>query len=218
MVRHDFDERALDSVEAALRRTPQQSRSRSRVLGVLEVADRLLATEGAESLTTSRIAATAEISVGSLYQYFPDKETIVEALALGYWSELVDLVSAVAEADEHETLERPVDQIIDSLAAGFRARPAFLALWYGGLRSERVRNVTRPGRIQVGRAVEGILARRWPESEPERRATVARMVVLAGDGLLREAFRLDPNGEASVLEETKRMLNAYVADSLIDPP
>jgi AcrR family transcriptional regulator len=217
VVRHDFDERALDSVEPALRRTPQQDRSRTRVLSVLEVADRLLAEQGVAALTTSQIAAAAGVSVGSLYQYFPDKETIVEALALGYWSELVDLVTAAAETDELDPLEGAIDQIIDSLAAGFRARPGFLALWYGGLRTERVRNVTRPGRIQVARAVDGILTRRWPDSDPDRRATVARMIVLAGDGLLREAFRLEPEGDETVLAETKRMLNAYVADSLIDP-
>jgi hypothetical protein len=37
------------------------------------------------------------------------------------------------------------------------------------------------------------------------------MVVVAGDGLLREAFRLDPDGDQSLLAESKLMLNAYIA-------
>ena len=208
-----WDERSLEPVSAALRRMPQQPRSLKRVLGVLEVADRLLAAEGADALTTTRIAEAAGISVGSLYQYFPDRETIVEALAIAYWSDLLDLVEGVAEADEREAMGGPADAVLDALAAGIRARPGFRALWFGGLRTERVRDVTRPGRVQVGRAVGRILAARWPASA-EQLATVARMVVLAGDGLLREAFRLDPHGDETVLAESKRMLNAYISAAL----
>ena len=208
-----WDERTLEPVTAALRRIPQQRRSLRRVLGVLEAADGLLATEGAGALTTTRIAEAAGMSVGSLYQYFPDRDTIIEALAIAYWSDLLDLVEGVAEAEEREPAGDPVDAALDALAAGIRARPGFMALWFGGLRTERVRDVTRPGRVQVARAVERILAARWPGSR-EHRTTVARMVVLAGDGLLREAFRLDPAGDETLLAESKRMLNAYVSASL----
>lgn len=209
-----WDERSLEPVTPTLRRVPQQPRSLKRVLGVLEVADQLLAEEGAGALSTTRIAELAGISVGSLYRYFPDRDTIVEALATAYWGDLLDLVEGVAEAEERGPTGDPTDAIIDALAAGFRARPGFLALWFGGLRTERVRDVTRPVRTQVGRAVDRVLAVRWPDASPARRVTVARMVVLAGDGLLREAFRLDRDGDETVLAETKRMLNAYIADSL----
>lgn len=208
-----WDERVIEPVAAALRRIPQQRRSVDRVLGALEAADHLLATEGAAALTTTRIAEAAGMSVGSLYQYFPDRQTIVEALAIAYWSDLLDLVEGVAEAEERTPRSDPLDAAFDALAAGIRARPGFRALWFGGLRTERVRDVTRPGREQVTRAVERILAAGWPGTA-ERRATVARMVVLAGDGLLREAFRLDPAGDEGVLAESKQMLNAYVSDAL----
>lgn len=181
---------------------------------VLDAADEVLAREGADALTTAAVATAAGVSVGSLYQYFPDKEAIAEALAIRYWGELQDLVDAAAEANEQGSLDDPMSVVIDGLAAGFRARPGFLALWFGGLRSERVRNVTRPGRTHVARAVERILAVHWPESGAAQRGTVARMVVLAGDGLLREAFRLDPEGDPTVLEETKRLLSAYITERL----
>jgi AcrR family transcriptional regulator len=209
-----WDERSLEPITEALRRVPQQPRSLKRVLGVLEVADELLASEGADALTTTRIAELAGMSVGSLYQYFPDRDTIVEALATAYWGDLLDIVEAAAEAEERAPSGDPTGAIIDALAAGFRARPGFLALWFGGLRTERVRDATRPVRVKVGRAVDRVLAVGWPEAPADRRATVAGMLVLAGDGLLREAFRLDREGDETILAESKRMLNAYLSDSL----
>jgi AcrR family transcriptional regulator len=181
---------------------------------VLEAADELLAEEGARSFTTTRIARAAGIPVGSVYRYFPDKEAIVDALALSYWSDFEDLVAGVAEADERAPLADPGGLVLDTLAAGFRARPGFLALWYGGLRSERVRDLTRPTREAIARSIERILAIHWPQASTADRTRAARMVVITGDGLLREAFRINPNGDPALLEESKIMLDAYITARL----
>jgi AcrR family transcriptional regulator len=181
---------------------------------VLDAADDVLMGGGAAAFTTNRIARAAEVPVGSVYRYFPDKEAIVTALAVRYWSDFEDLVAAAAEADELEPLTDPGAAVIDALAAGFRARPGFLALWYGGLRTEAVRDATRPTRSAIARSIERILAVHWPDAEETLRATTAAMVVLAGDGLLREAFRLDPAGDGRVLGESKVMLDAYIAARL----
>ena len=196
--------------ENKLRHVPTQARSRERLRRVLDAADAVLAGEGANAFTTNRIADLGQIPVGSVYRYFPDKEAIVIALALRYWSDLEDLVAAAAEIDEREPLEDPGAVVIDALAAGFRARPGFLALWYGGLRSEQVRDATRPTRSAIARSVERILAVHWPDAPPQARAEAARMVVLTGDGLLREASRSDPTGDEQLLGETKLMLDAYL--------
>ena len=195
---------------ANLRHVPIQARSRERLRLVLDAADELLTDEGADAFTTTRIAAIAEIPIGSLYRYFPDKETIVEALAVRYWRDFEDLVAAAAEADEREPLEDPASIVVDALAAGFRARPGFLALWYGGLRTERVREVTRPTRAAIAASVGRILAIHWPEALEVDRVTAAWMVVLTGDALLREAFRRDRDGDRQLLAETKAMIGAYL--------
>lgn len=193
-----------------LRQPPTQARSRERLRLVMDVADELLAREGADSFTTTRIAEAAGIPVGSVYQFFDDKETIVEALAVRYWRDFDDLVAGVAEADERDPLADPAGTVLDALAAGFRARPGFLALWYGGLRTERVRDGTRNARAAIAGSIERILAVHWREASDFARATAATMVVLAGDGLLREAFRLDPGGDPRLLGEGKLMLDAYL--------
>src|SRR3954453_13108318 len=80
-----------------LRRVPRQARSRARLQRMLDAADQLLAREGAEALTTTRVAEAAGVSVGSLYQYLPDKEAIVEALAGRYLTEFDGLMGRMVE-------------------------------------------------------------------------------------------------------------------------
>jgi AcrR family transcriptional regulator len=195
---------------ARLRRVPQQDRSRDKMRRVLDAADRLLAHEGSDALATTRVAAAAGIAVGSLYAYFPDKDAIAEALALRYWGEIERRIAAVVEADEREPLPDATRALLDAVAEGFRASRGFRALWFSPLRTERLRDSTRPARITIAVLVDRLLAVHWPDADPAERATVARMYVLAGDGLLREAFRLDPEGDATVLLEGHRMLDAYV--------
>ncbi len=103
-------------------------------------------------------------------------------------------------------LDDPAGTVLGALAAGFRARPGFLALWYGGLRTEAVRDATRQARTGIASSIERIFAVHWPHARPEARQTAAMMVVLAGDGLLREAFRRERDGDEALLAEAKRCL------------
>ena len=204
----------MSSFPSDLRHHPVQGRSRERLQRVLGAADELLATDGADSFTTTRVALAADVPVGSVYWFFESKEALVEALALSYWGEFEQLVAGVAQADEREAFADPAGAVLDTLAAGFRARPGFLALWYGGLRSERVRDATRQVRTAIAGSVERMLRVRWPQAPAAARTKTAAMVVLAGDGLLREAFRRDRRGDASLLAEGKLMLDAYLAARL----
>jgi AcrR family transcriptional regulator len=192
------------------RNPPNQTRSRERLIRVLDAADEVLAEDGVQAFTTTRIALIADLPIGSIYRFYPDKDAIVEALAVRYWSDFEDLVAGMAEVDRQSPLADPTAEVIDVLATGFRAHPGFLALWYGGLRSERVRDATRPARTGIATSIARILTHHWPQADPGTCITVAEMVVLAGDGLLREAFRRDERGDSTVLEEGKLMLDSYI--------
>jgi AcrR family transcriptional regulator len=175
-----------------LRRAPQQDRARRRVAHVLDTADHLLATEGADALTTTRVAEAAGISVGSLYQWFPDREAIAEALALRYAEDFAHVV---------DELDPDVDAIVDAFADAFRAAPGFRAMWFGGLRTQRLRDVTRPALDRIAET----LAERW-----DAPYEVAIVCVTAADALLRQAFRVDADGDPETLREAKLMLTAYL--------
>jgi AcrR family transcriptional regulator len=68
------------SERTSTRREPKQQRSRQTVEAVLEAVQRVLKRHGAEAITTNRVAEAAGVSIGSLYQYFPDKQAIFMAL------------------------------------------------------------------------------------------------------------------------------------------
>ena len=64
-----------------MRKSPTQARAAQTVDAIVEAAIQILQSDGEERLTTNRIAERAGVSIGSLYQYFADKEAIVEAVA-----------------------------------------------------------------------------------------------------------------------------------------
>ena len=67
-------------MENRMRKRPSQGRSRVTVTSILEAADRILRADGYEAASTNRVARVAGFSVGSLYQYFSDKQAIIGAL------------------------------------------------------------------------------------------------------------------------------------------
>ncbi|WP_105385249.1 TetR family transcriptional regulator [Neorhizobium alkalisoli] len=72
------------------RKKPKQARSTELVAAILEAAIRVLAEEGAQRFTTARVAERAGVSVGSLYQYFPNKASILYRLQSDEWRETTE--------------------------------------------------------------------------------------------------------------------------------
>src|SRR5450432_2686745 len=62
------------------RKQPQQARSKATVIAVLDAMIRILDREGPDAATTTRVAEVAGISIGTLYQYFSDRDSILDAL------------------------------------------------------------------------------------------------------------------------------------------
>ena len=147
-----------------------------------------------------------------VYRYFPDKEAIVEALALQLLERLRGPGGGRRRGGRGRSVSTiPARPCIDALAAGFRAHPGFLTLWYGGLRTERVRAVTRPTRSAIAASVARILRVHWPRTPRAGTATRGADGRLTGDGLLREAFRSDPPRRRGVCSsESKVMIDAYL--------
>src|SRR5499426_3224118 len=67
-------------VKTTPRKRPRQLRSRATVDSVLDATARVIVKYGFDGLTTNAVAEAAGVSIGSLYQYFPNKEALVAAL------------------------------------------------------------------------------------------------------------------------------------------
>ena len=77
------------------RKQPQQTRSEQLVADILEAAIRVLVREGAYRFTTARVAEAAGVSVGSLYQYFPNKEAILFRLQAVEWQQTMSQLRGI---------------------------------------------------------------------------------------------------------------------------
>jgi AcrR family transcriptional regulator len=88
------------------RKQPQQARSAELVAAVLSAAVQVLAKEGAQRFTTARVAEKAGVSVGSLYQYFPNKAAILFRLQSDEWRQTTALLRSILEDAQKAPLER----------------------------------------------------------------------------------------------------------------
>jgi AcrR family transcriptional regulator len=88
------------------RKQPQQARSADLVAAILEAAVQVLAKEGAGRFTTARVAEKAGVSVGSVYQYFPNKAAILFRLQSDEWRQTTDMLRVILEDAGRPPLER----------------------------------------------------------------------------------------------------------------
>src|ERR1041384_7828157 len=104
------------------RRRPKQQRARETVETVLQGAVRLLAQDGLDGVTTNRIAEAAGVSIGSLYQYFPDKKAIFLALHERHVDDVRQVIER-AMADGSRSLDDCTRALVEGLADLHAAEP-----------------------------------------------------------------------------------------------
>ena len=90
----------------ASRKLPQQARSTELVAAILEAATQVLAKEGATRFTTARVAEKAGVSVGSVYQYFPNKASILFQLQADEWKRTTGMLKRILEERRTPPLDR----------------------------------------------------------------------------------------------------------------
>ncbi|MFM9444726.1 TetR/AcrR family transcriptional regulator [Streptomyces acidiscabies] len=193
-----------------LRRTPRQARSVEKVARVLAAAERLLAEEGVDVLTTTRVAAEAGVSVGALYQYLPDRDAIVEALAGLYLGRLETAMETLVRRAGEETWADPVTVLVDAFAGLYRSQPGFRALWFGRHLTEGTREADRRHKAAMAEGLHRVLVAQHLLPATEEAATACRTAFLAADAVTQEAFRGDPEGDPALLGQLRTLLRAYL--------
>jgi AcrR family transcriptional regulator len=104
----------LPAPELGARRQPLQQRSRERLERILLIAGDLIGEKGSDALKMSDIATLAGISIGSLYQYFPDKRSIVRTLAEHYSAESRRCIDeALASVHDQAGLDAAFSSLVD---------------------------------------------------------------------------------------------------------
>lgn len=105
------------------RKAPKQERARAKVAAILDATVRVLLDEGYDRASTNRIAREAGVSVGSLYQYFPNKEALVLAVARRHSEHMMAVLSHTAAELTDAPVERAVASFVRSMLAAHRVEP-----------------------------------------------------------------------------------------------
>lgn len=115
----------------ALRRPPRQERSERTLATILQAADEIFGEYGYVGATTTLMAKRAEISVGSIYRFFPDKAAVAIALTDMYTDKRQAVYQAVAHevlAGGDDAIDRAVSTMIDGLAKLNKQHPGYFAV------------------------------------------------------------------------------------------
>ncbi|GLW06051.1 TetR family transcriptional regulator [Microtetraspora sp. NBRC 13810] len=201
-----------------LRRRPAQRRSVERVERMLDECARLLDEVGLDALTTKEVARRAGVPIGTFYQFFPDKQGLVRALAARSLELLLArFIARLAEADAAHWTD-VTDLGIDEFAAMKRDTPGFGAIDLGAALGDDP--VTRAGErlFEAVREQDAAVADRLrallggPAGADLDRALL--VTVEAAGAVLKFAFRAAPEGDPALIEECKRLARRYLADRL----
>ncbi len=126
------------------RKLPQQDRSRVTVEVILEATTHILVEEGYEKANTNRIAERAGISIGSLYQYFPNKESLMSALIEQHSNEIAALVESKLKDLFDAPPERAIPQLVRAVIAAHAINPRLHQVLNEEIpRSERLQQMQR---------------------------------------------------------------------------
>jgi AcrR family transcriptional regulator len=191
----------------APRRIPQQERGERRVDGLLQAAANVIADVGYDSATMAAIAERAGSSIGSLYQFFPNKEAVVEALRTQYVSEIEELWAALAAEASRLPVHELVSRLFRSQIDFAEGHPAFLVLFD----APPTANTAQRREIIRGRIARVILTRkpRMSRGKAFRLAAVVHQIV---KGLLTLYARADQRERPVIVEEFQVVLTGYLSN------
>ncbi len=212
-----------DEPNATYRRKPRQVRGQQRVDLLLDAAAEVIAEHGLNAATAEAIALRARTAKGSLYQFFPNRDAVVAALALRFADELRSIhEKAFATDPRGMPLDRLIDRIVRPLAAFHDRNPAFRRVF---MTADAPVNSTgaAPNRIRaqlfdsIVDRLDLLFAARNPKLPARERRRAALVSASIGQSLLARRDRASSAEKKPILDDLRRVLWCYLTP-LLDAP
>lgn len=197
-----------ESIDVTPRRRPVQARSRERVNSILRHAAVIFHEVGVDATSMSAIARQSNMSLASLYRYFPNKTAIVKAIAEGH---VTRMESALRDRLETLDLMDAVDVLIDQFYEFYRNEPAYSAIWSGVESMPELRELDIRELYSHARDMDARLKRECPHIPDDRRWTASLMLPRSAGTILRLAATLPEQQAHSMIAELKCMARSYLA-------
>src|SRR5271156_3802675 len=144
------------------RKSPVQARSAASVDAIVEATIQILLSAGKKRLTTTRVAFRAGVSVGTLYQYFPNKSALLQAALKRHLDEVAEAVERVCRDQTGKTLQHMAPALIDAfLNAKMRDAKTSVALYSVSSDVDGAKIAQQMG-ARTNKAIVGLLATACP--------------------------------------------------------
>lgn len=194
------------------RKQPLQARSTLTVEAVLEASFQVLEREGYARFTTTRVAERAGVSVGSIYQYFPNRTALIAELLRRHLATVTEAVGAAALAHARAPLLQLVDALVESLVAAKREGLAHTRLLHPAFEDVDGAPVIRAAMQSAVGSLAALFAARGDFPAQRDPRLVAEMLVAALSAPLNEWAMHDPErlADPAILAELKRLAAGYV--------
>jgi len=194
------------------RKVPGQERSKALVEALIRTTARILVQDGWHGLSTNRVAREAGVSVGSLYQYFPNKDALVHALVVRLAEEMGDRLVELGGTLADAPLEEGIDAIVRAALDAARAdAPLFRAVLVELPRIGALEVFDRLNRRTADALAEWISLRRH-ELDVADASMTAHVLVTALDALTDHAlvFRPELLESARFERELRKLVAGYL--------
>jgi AcrR family transcriptional regulator len=196
-----------------LRRRPRQVRSQERISRILDTAEQVFADVGYGAATTNLIASQAQTSIGSLYEFFPNKEAIGRALADRYVEQIDNLYANLFSASATDIeIQAPelVDRIVGGLDRFYRDHPGAIPLLNGQLTSPELAAAGARVQIALERRVEALIVLRRGDLPVAKCHQIALVVCDVTRALLLRADQVPLSQRASLIREIEHVVVGYL--------
>jgi AcrR family transcriptional regulator len=193
------------------RKEPQQARSRATVEAVIEAGARILSERGWAGFTTNKVADAAGVSIGSLYQYFPDKVSLMGAIRRRHVDDSLAAVRSALTA--RQPLAQFVETLVSNIIEAHSIHPGLHRILLDeapGLEAYRDQNSQIEAQYLLLYA-EAVATFR-PHEKDAALATIGVVVSDAIDGVIHNAARRGTLREPQIHSELVRMIRLYLAD------
>ncbi|TMR11699.1 TetR/AcrR family transcriptional regulator [Nonomuraea turkmeniaca] len=189
----------------------RQARGLKRMEEILDAAELVIAEVGFPDLTTNQVAARAGVSPGSLYQFFRNKEEILDGLVSRYTDDRQEFWAArLAGITPDVPIEALVGQLVDE-SVRFKSRsPAYWSLLYGSATGDRFAAASQRLHEDIARQLAGVLRRLRPELAEGRALLMGTMMLSMVKAVMPMITTETPERSAELVDELKLALVRYL--------
>lgn len=196
-----------ETIDVKQRRKPVQARSRERVSSILKHAAEIFNEYGVDGTSMSAIARSSDMSLASLYRYYPNKAAIVKAIAETHVAKMEQALRDRLAATE---IDQAVDVLVDLYYDFYRNEPAYSAIWSGVEAMPELRELDLSELYTNARDLDSRFKEVFPDLSDERRWSASLLMPRSVGTMLRLAVTLPEKEAISLVNEIKIMARAYL--------